>query len=82
MVIPADRAIAIRRPKGSTVTLVNQSAVNVFIDSDYNRLNASLAGAIPSGTLLAAAGGQVQITDYPGVYYARAAVETTLEVQP
>jgi hypothetical protein len=82
VIIPTNIALPIRRPRGSTVTFVNQSGTDVFIDSDYSRLNATVAGVPPDGTRLVNAGGQVQITNYPGVMYARAAAITELEVQP
>lgn len=82
IIVPADIAAPIRRAKGSTVTFVNQSATDVYFDSDYQRLNASVAGSTPDGTKLAANGGQIQATDYPGLLWFRAATQTTIEVQP
>jgi hypothetical protein len=82
LLIPADRAIPVRRAVGSTVTFVNQKTVDVYLDSDYNRLNAALPGTAPDGTKLAASGGQVQITNYPGVFFLRSATDTEVEVQP
>lgn len=82
VLVPTDRANLIRRQQGSTVTLVNQSATDVYVDSDPARLNATVAGGTPSGIKLAANGGQVQITDFPGFIYVRAAAETTVDVLP
>lgn len=81
-VVPSDIAAPVRRTKGSTVTFVNQSATDVYVDSDYQRLNATVQGAAPDGTKLAANGGQLQVTDYPGLLWVRAATQTTIEVQP
>lgn len=82
VIVSTDRANLIRRPAGSTVTFVNQSAVDVYVDSDPARLNASVAGGTPSGIKIAATGGQVQISDFPGFIYARAATATTIDVLP
>lgn len=83
-IVSTDRAVAIRRAPNTTVTLINNSATDVYIDTDPSRLNASLPGAVPSGTKLAAAGGQIQIAAFftSGVIYARAAAQVTIEVQP
>lgn len=82
LIVPSDTAIPVRREVGKTVTFINQSATDVYLDSDYQRLNASVEGVAPDGTKLVAAGGQIQITNYPGVYYMRAATRTVIEVQP
>lgn len=82
VLIPIENAVAIRRPKGSQVTLVNQTAVDVYIDFNRQRLEASAVGAVPDGTKIAANTGQVQVDSFPGVIYARSAVATSLEVQP
>jgi hypothetical protein len=81
-IVPIDRSRPIRRAVGSTVTFVNQSAVDVYFDYNPNRLNAALAGVVPDGTKLIAAGGQVQWSQYPGVIFVRAVTLTFLEVQP
>ena len=80
--IPIDSAVAVRRRPGSTVTFVNQSAQDVYFDRDPNRLNKTLAGAVPDGTLLAKNGGQLQWPGFPGVVWFRSAVATSIEVQP
>lgn len=82
LIVPADQAVPVDRPVGSTVTFVNQGGTDVYIDSDFQRLNASIAGVAPDGTKLVNGGGQIQITNYPGRYYLRAASNTTIEVQP
>ena len=84
IIIPADIAFPIRRPPGSTITLVNQSTVDIYIDEDTARLNATVAGVAPNGTRIAAAGGQIIWPGWPasGVLYARSATVTQLEVQP
>jgi hypothetical protein len=83
-IVNADTAVAIRRAPGTTVTLINNSATDVYIDTNPNRLNATLQGVVPSGTKLAATGGQIQIASFfnSGVVYARAVSQTTIEVQP
>lgn len=74
-------AVPLRRRKGSQVTLVNQSATDVFMDTEPNRLNTTNPGVAPSGTKIANSGGQVQFQPYPGEMWFRAATPTTLEVQ-
>lgn len=82
LIVPTDRVQKLVRPLNSTVTLVNQSATDVYFDSDLQRLAASLPGAVPSGTKIAANGGQLQIALFPGILYLRAAASTFIEVQP
>jgi hypothetical protein len=81
-IISADHAVAIRRKPGSNTLFVNQSAVDVYIDDEGKRLNATVQGVVPSGTKVAANGGQVNWSSYSGVIYARAVTATTIEVQP
>ena len=76
------RAVAIRRSKEQTVNFINESAVDVYYDTDAMRLNASALGAVPSGTKIAASGGTVGWSSFPGVVWVRAATKTTLEVTP
>jgi hypothetical protein len=78
-----DRAVSLVRPRGANITVINQSGTIVYADSDPNRLNGgTIPTGVPSGTALAAAGGEIQFTDYPGIWWFRAAAETTVEVQP
>lgn len=72
-----------RRDIGCAVTILNQSSVDVYYDTEPGRLNASVSGVIPSGTLLAANGGEKEFTNFPrnGLWF-RAASKTTIEVQP
>lgn len=80
--VPAENAKPIRRQRGSQVTLVNQSAVDVYFDFNPNRLNATPVGVAPSGTKLLATTGSIQIDSFPGVIWVRAATPTQIEVQP
>lgn len=80
--VPNDYAVPVRRTPGATVTFINQSAVDVYFDRDPNRLNACLPAAVPDGTKLVAAGGQLQWANFPGTLWFRAAAQTTIEVQP
>jgi len=82
LVVPTGYPVPIRRPRGSTVTILNQSATDVYIDTDPNRLAATVAGAVPSGTKIDATTGVIQLIDFPGEYWIRAAAETTVEVTP
>lgn len=82
-IVKADRVTQVRRPVGSTVTIVNQDAANdCYLDFDPMRLAATAPGAVPNGTKIAKGGGQVQFTSFPGSVYLRAAVDMLLEVQP
>lgn len=81
-IVPSGPAAVIRRTKGATVNLVNQTAVDVYFDTDAKRLNASVEGAVPSGTKIAATTGEATWAYFPGEVYVRAATQTTLEVQP
>lgn len=80
-IVGATQATPLRRRQGSNVTLVNQGAVDVYCDENPNRLNSTVTGAVPSGTEIAAGGGQLQYSSYPGVLWFRAAQVTTIEVQ-
>lgn len=82
--VPIENAIPIRRKVGETVTLINFSATDCYIDFDAGRLNATAPGVVPSGSKIASGGGQLQITNLPepGVIWARAAVQMDLDVQP
>ena len=82
VVLNNNRAVAIRRKRGSTVTFRNQSGASIFVDSDPQRLNAAAVGTNPAGTEILNAT-SLQISDYPGLYYARGInVNQALEVQP
>lgn len=76
------QAVAIRRAAGITVTFVNQSTVDVYLDKSQERLNRTLVGAVPQGTLLAKNGGQLQWPNFPGVLWSRAATATQIEILP
>ena len=84
MKFPVDdgNAVALRRKPGSTITIINQSLVDVYFDRDPNRLNKTATGSVPDGTKLAAAAAPFQWPDFPGVLWFRAATKTVLEVQP
>lgn len=80
--ISSDTAVRVRRNNGSSVTFINQSAVDVYFDVEPARLNSSAPGAIPSGTKLAANGGEKEFENFPGSMWFRATANTTIEVQP
>lgn len=75
-------ATPLRRPRGSQVTLVNQSAVDVFFDQNKDRINAPLAVAPLPGIKLVATNGSIQIDNFPGVIWTRAVTATSIEVYP
>lgn len=81
--VPTESAIRVMRPQGSTVTFINQSAINVYMDYEPGRLNSSQPGIEPlNGTKLAANGGEKEFKNFPctGIWL-RAAVYTSIEVQ-
>jgi hypothetical protein len=80
--VPAFSPRAIRRAAGSNVTFINNSATPVIFDTDVSRLAVTRPGVTPNGTPIAAAGGQVQFSGYPGIIWVRAIIDTTLDVQP
>lgn len=80
--VPASKAVAVRRQPGITITFVNQSATDVYFDRQEERLDRTLAGAVPDGTLLAKSGGQLQWPNFPGVLWFRAQTDTSIEVTP
>lgn len=82
VMVSSDVAIKVWRPKGASVTLINQSTVDVYFDREPGRLNASAPGSTPSGTKLAANGGEKEFRDWPGSMYFRSISNTTIEVQP
>lgn len=82
LLVPSDFAAPIRRQKGIQLTIINQSAVDAYVDDDANRLNNKGPGSIPEGTKIANGGGQIQISDFKGLIWIRAATPTQVEVQP
>jgi hypothetical protein len=81
--VPTESAIRVSRPEGSTVTFINQSAVNVYMDYEAGRLNSSTPLVEPmNGTKLAANGGEKEFKNFPrGGVWLRAAAYTSIEVQ-
>lgn len=77
-----ERAVALRRKAGGTVTIVNQSATDVYVSREPERLNATVLGAVPRGMKIVNAGGQLQWPAFPGVLWFRAAAKTSVEVVP
>ena len=77
-----ENAVALRRKAGIAITLINQSAVDVYMSREPAQLNASATGATPAGAKLAASGGQLQDPTFPGELWFRAASKTTIEVIP
>ena len=75
-------AVAYRTKAGVTITLVNQSATDVYLDRVPDRLNTSAIGAVPAGIKLANGGGQLQWPNFPGTLWFRAAAKTSIEVVP
>jgi hypothetical protein len=83
VLVPSDIAERIIRPEGSDVTVINQSTIDVYMDAEAGRLNASAPGSTPNGTRIAANGGEHRIRHWPckGMWV-RAAATTTIEVEP
>lgn len=85
-VVQAAQPLAIRRPKGSTVTFINQNAsggTDIFLSSDRSQLAVTVSGGTPAGTRLPAGGTVLQWPNFPGVVWVRAAADTAgLEVIP
>lgn len=75
-------ANALRRKAGIAVTLINQSAVDVYMSRESAQLNATPKGSVPKGMKLAAAGGQLQWPTFPGELWFRAVSKTSIEVVP
>jgi hypothetical protein len=82
MIVDDTNAVALRRQPGITVTLVNQSAVDVYFDRVPDTLNKTVTGAVPDGLKLAANGGQLQWPNFPGTLWFRAASKTEVKVTP
>lgn len=76
------QAVALRRKAGSTITLVNQGATDVYVSREPDRLNTTLTGAVPPGMKIVNGGGQLQWPNFPGTLWFRAAAKTTIEVVP
>jgi hypothetical protein len=83
-VVPTDRARAYPIVKGGvTILLNNQSAVDVYYDSNPNRLNATVAGDVPDGSKLAAHSSlPIASTQDNSAIWFRAATETQIDIQP
>lgn len=81
ILVPNNKAIAVRRKAGTTVTFLNKSANSVYYSREEDQLNTVVAGAVPEGTELAATD-QLQWPSFPGTVWFRAAVQTTLDVVP
>ena len=80
--VAAAKSKALRRQAGITITFVNQSATDVYFDRQEERLDRTLSGTVPAGTLLAKNGGQLQWPNFPGVLWFRAQTDTSIEVTP
>lgn len=83
-VVPTDRARPYTVSKGGvTLLLNNQSATDVYFDSDPNRLNSTVAGAVPNGTKLAAnSSTSIASTKDNSMIWFRAATQTQIDIQP
>lgn len=75
-----EQAVALRRKKGSTVTITNPNATDVYVNRSPERLNRTLKGAVPQGMPIAHGGGQLQWPNFPGSLWFRAATKTSVEV--
>jgi len=81
--VPSDRPIAVKRKQGQTVTISNPGAVDVYFDGDYNVLAATLKGAVPNGTKIAAGTASFQFPEWPDDrMFFRAAQDTTIFIEP
>lgn len=83
--VPIENAKPIRRPRNSQVTLINQSASDVWFDFNPNRLNAAPVGAVGNnnGTKLVNTNGSIQIDMHSrDVIYVRSNTATQIDVQP
>jgi hypothetical protein len=83
-VVPIDRARSYPIVKGGvTILLNNQSATDVYYDSNPNRLNATVAGAVPDGSKLAAHTSiSIASTQDNSALWFRSATETQIDIQP
>ena len=82
--INSDQPTKVRREAGQSVTLNNQSAVDVYYDSDIAVLMPFAAGVAPTGGTKLAANSSKDIAAWPksGVLYFRAAQAITILVEP
>lgn len=83
--VPVENAKPIRRPRNSQVTLINQSATDVFFDFNAARLNSAAVGAVGvnNGTKLVNTNGSIQIDMHErDVIFVRANTATQIDVQP
>lgn len=83
LAVPIDTSVPLRRPVGKQVTVFNQSATDVYFDADSKRINASVPGAVPAGSKIAAGQGfNWDAYPEPGVMWFRAAAACIIDVQP
>jgi hypothetical protein len=82
--VPSGPARAIRRKRGSNITIVNQSAVDVYYSYNASDLNSAPDGTAPVGPQkIAASGGELVVTAWPDLaFWVRAVSDTFLSVQP
>jgi hypothetical protein len=80
---PDGYATNLREFADKNLTLTNSSAVDVYYEvaAQGGGINAALAGAVPSGTKIAANGGTIQWQNAPDNIWVRAASQTVLDVQ-
>jgi hypothetical protein len=89
-VVDVNTATVIRRPKGQQVTVVNNTAQVVYVDTNVNRLNSwplvagvlTPNGGTPIPAVAALVPGVLQIDNFPGELWARATAQTIIEVLP
>jgi len=81
-VVDDEKPVALRRPAGITIQMVNQNAVDVYFSAEREELVTTPTGAVPNGLQLAKAGGQLQYPNFPGVLWFRAAAKTSIQVVP
>jgi hypothetical protein len=84
--VPIENSVPIRRTPGSEVNLANQTATDVFIDDQQQRLDAAPVGllTVTHGLKIAANTGTLRIQTWPasGVMWVRSNVATFIDVQP
>jgi hypothetical protein len=80
---PFGFATSLRSFAGANIVLVNSGATDVYYDveSIAGTLNASVPGAIPTGTKIANGGGQATFLDCPRELWVRAATQTVIDIQ-
>lgn len=80
LAVAIENAIRLRLPKGSQVTVVNDSAVDVYYDFNREPLDAAVPGTAPTnGIKLAATTGSVQFFPFPGEIWFRSATPTLIK---